>query len=272
MCSAAPMHAVIKAKRAVILSLQANKKVDTRQIEGLLKSILRLEKQASQYTEEAFSARMLEGFKQSIIKINSLSKHWRTLDAAMIAYKALPNREKILIYHSPIDSTFIVLDLDRAKKLFSSKMRPIAIDLGHRHTNGIFSPSQYRRIRRRLANMHSSFHSYLGRNSIDVKKYKAPITQELSYPSNILLTEFHICGRKQLYAMFDKAQKAAIRNKLEVYTCVFCSGYHIGHGSADNDYRYMIGSTFYARHRTTWKRYPEKAKAFLEKRNIVLDQ
>lgn len=271
MSSTAPMHAIIAAKHASIKTLKSKKKVDTNQVNGLLKSILRLEAQALEYTVEILSMRMLEAFMTSIVRINDIAKHWHTIDEAMVAYKATPNHNRLIVYHSPIDKTFMVIDVSRAEKLFLTRIRSISVDINHRQTNGIFSNKQYILLRKRLANIKTSYYSYIKSRRVNISSYVAPSISEVIYPSEILLTEFHVCGRKQVYFTLEQANRAANLNRLEVYTCVFCTGYHIGHGNTENDYRYLVGSAFYARHRNTWKRYPEKAKVFLDERRIVLN-
>jgi hypothetical protein len=266
MSPVAPMHAIIAAKHASIKALESNKKVDTRQVVGILKSIRRLETQAREHTVDILSTRMLDAFMVSIIRINDIAKHWNTLDEAMVTYLAAPKKDRLIVYRSPIDKTFMVINVSSAKKPFFTKMQSISIDIDHRHSNGIFSNKQYKLLRRRLENIKTSYHSYFENCRVNIENYVAPIIPDTIYPSRILLTEFHVCGRKKVYVTIEEAQKAATLNNLETYTCVFCTGYHIGHGNTENDYRYLVGSAFYPRHRSTWKRYPEKAKAFLENR------
>lgn len=264
------MHAIIENKKAIIRHLQSKKFPDKHQIAGLKKSILLIEKQAAEHTEELYSQKMLTLFSSSLFNLNQIAKHWKTLDLAVEQYNSETRNSNWFIYHSPLDNSYMVIDMQRVNKIFQPKKAAIAIDFEHRSNSGIFSKKQIGRVTRRLNNIETSFYAYLARRTVNISEYSVPVIPEPLYPSEILLTEFHVCGRKQLYATLDKATKSAIRNNLEVYVCVFCTGYHIGHGSDDNDYRYLIGSQYYARHRHTWKRYPEKAAAFLAERGIVL--
>jgi hypothetical protein len=85
------------------------------------------------------------------------------------------------------------------------------------------------------------------------------------FPSEEILTEFHICGRKKAYT-FEKDAWANLGDpSANVYMCVFCTGYHQGHSQEESkSLSRRIASEYHPRYRLTWIRFPDKAKKFLE--------
>jgi hypothetical protein len=91
------------------------------------------------------------------------------------------------------------------------------------------------------------------------------------FPSEEILTEFHICGRKKAYT-FEKDAWANLGDpSANVYLCVFCTGYHQGHSQEESkSLSRRIASEYYPRYRLTWIRFPDKAKKFLEEKQAEI--
>lgn len=86
---------------------------------------------------------------------------------------------------------------------------------------------------------------------------------------NIL--EFYTCFRKKSYAFITKAKESVLRdhkneiNAMDIYICVYCTGYHVGHSIKHN------GSRVNKNARSYWKAHPSDANAYVEMKKLLND-
>jgi hypothetical protein len=209
----------------------------------------------------AKSIRMVESQTKPLEDIEDVQKE-----------KLLYGSDKIFIYRSFTTHKVYIVSAKRAEKIFktaTSKLRQ-EVTQGKWATN-----KQKAHFDKTYVDAKGSFFSKL------YKGHKSYLINEQVYfqlkdgadklPSQEILTEFHICGRKLIYTF--EADTHDIVNKepgLQCYPCIFCSGFHVGHSSQEPEKLNNREAHLYEdRFARTWIKYPEKAEAFLREKGLA---
>lgn len=186
--------------------------------------------------------------------------------------KLLYGSEKIFVYRSFTTHKVYVVSAKRAEKIFRTATSKLRKEVNQ---NKWATNKQKAHFDKTYIDAKGSFFSklYKGHKSylINEKLYFQLKEGADKLPSQEVLTEFHICGRKLVYAF--EAETRELVNKepgLQCYPCIFCSGFHVGHSSQEpetiNNREAHLYEDRFAR---TWIKYPDKAEAFLKEKGLA---
>lgn len=89
-----------------------------------------------------------------------------------------------------------------------------------------------------------------------------PVMPPVPHEDRDLIEEYYVCGRKTLYVFENLAQLQAAQERLSVYACRYCSGFHMGHPPRTNITGYKASM------KKVWEHHPERLEAFLKIKSV----